>query len=126
MGLGHQPDPSLSWFELALLKRYGQPKGKGHLKIIKANHIVSWKVTDTQRRQGIAGMTDQSAPKLGLEPESASEVWVLLCQPVKKDNIGLKDELHQGAFELTYCQSQVLASSKLLSCLPQGVEVPAK
>lgn len=51
-------------------------------------------------------MTDQSTPKLALEPESGREVRMLLYQSVKKDNTGwLKDELCQGAFELTYCQS---------------------
>lgn len=72
------------------------------------------------------GRTDQSATELALEPESPSKVGMRLCQPVRKDNFGLKDVLHQGAFELIHCQSPVLASSQLLSCLSQGVEVPAK
>lgn len=71
-------------------------------------------------------MTSQAAPKLTLELESPIEVGRLLCPPVKEDDFGLKDELHQGAFEFTHYQSQVLASLQLLSCLPQGVEMPAK
>lgn len=63
---------------------------------------------------------------MALELESPIEVGILLCQPVKKDSFGLKDELHQGAFEFTHHQSQVLASLQLLSCLPWGVEMPAK
>jgi hypothetical protein len=54
-----------------LLKRYDvKDRSAKDTEIIKANHIISWKVTDAQRWEEIVRMTEQSAPKSVLELKS--------------------------------------------------------